>query len=448
MRKRTLWIYGVLILIALVGRILLTGYGVHGDIIMQAGWGQWIFLNHSFKGFYENGVWIYGWPNHPPLISFLYGFGFQIHDWLNLLFVNIGNFIALNHLGAAHISGYYNFVSWFGLTKFPESPFLWGELISMKLIPIISDFILAFLIYKMSNKKWLGILYLYVPFSWYESAIWGQNDQLGLIFLLISFWLLVKDRWIFLAPILMAISVGLKPTGMIFAPLFLWLAIKDKRHLLNIFAGSVITLVLYGIMVKLISSRNIVDFSIHLQKEMFVKGEWWTWANAFNFWHLLTGYLTNYSVIFLGLTLKVWGYLIFIAFNIYAFYIGRKRDYWGTMKSLFIIAFSAWLFMVTMHERYLFSAIVIGLILVGKYPKLIWYWIALSSIFWINMFNGWWFPFNLLFLKNILTWGGEFDGFLPRIFSAINLGLFYKMSKIILNDKNKYLLRKKTSINS
>jgi len=411
---------------------LLTGSGVHGDLMMQAGWGQWIFLNHSFRGFYENGIWIYGWPNHPPLISFLYGVGFYIHDWINLLLVNFGNFIALNHLGAAHLKGYYNFVQWFGMAKFPESPFLWGELISMKLIPIISDFVLAFLIYKMSGKKWLGILYLFSPFSWYESAIWGQNDQLGLIFLLISFWLLVKNKWVILAPILMAISVGLKPTGFIFGFLFLWLAVKDKKRFLKVLLGGLITLGLYVVMAKLISDRTLFNFSVHLQREMFVKGEWWTWANAFNFWHIVTGYLTNINIKFLGLTLKIWGYLIFFAFNIYAFYLSRKRDYWGILKALFVLAFSSWLFMPTMHERYLFGAVVLGLILIGKYPKLLWYWITLSLIFWVNMFNGWWVPLNWVWLKNILTWGGEFDGIVPRILSIINLGLFCKMTKLMV----------------
>jgi hypothetical protein len=105
------------------------------------------------------------------------------------------------------------------------------------------------------------------------------------------------------------------------------------------------------------------------------------------------------------------------------------------MKAMFIIAFSAWLFMVTMHERYLFSAVVIGLILVGRYPKLFWYWILLSSIFWLNMFNGWWVPLKWLWLKNILTWGGEFYGTIPRILSIINIWLFFKMTKIVLNEK-------------
>ena len=54
MKIKSRWWFGLLILIAFLGRILLTTSGVHGDLIMQAGWGQWIFLNHGFRGFYEN----------------------------------------------------------------------------------------------------------------------------------------------------------------------------------------------------------------------------------------------------------------------------------------------------------------------------------------------------------------------------------------------------------
>lgn len=441
MKKHLNLILIITVIIAFVGRLLLTKSAVHGDLIMQAGWGQWIFLNGSFRGFYENGVWIYGWPNHPPLISYVYGLGFQIHDWINLFLVNFGNFIALNHLGAGHLPWYYQFVNWFGSFKYPESPFLWGQLISLKIIPILSDFILAYLISKMSRKKWLGIVYLLSPFSWYESALWGQNDQLGLIFLLLSFWMLVKNKWSFLSPILMVVSVGLKPTGMIFAPLFMWLAIKNKKLFLNVFVGGIITLLLYCLMVTRISNRDIIAFSLHLQKEMFVKGEWWTWANSFNFWRVITGYLTNYHITFLGLTLKFWGYFIFLAFNVFAFYIDRKRNYQDTLKAMFVIGFSAWLFMVTMHERYLFSAVVIGLILLGKFPKLMWYWILLSIIFWLNMFNGWWVPISWQWLKNILTWGGEFYGTIPRILSIVNIWLFYKMTKIILSHQGSKSLK-------
>ena len=66
MNKKKKVLFIVLVLIAFLGRILLTGSGIHGDLILQAEWGRWIFLNHGMKGFYENGIWIYCWPNHPP----------------------------------------------------------------------------------------------------------------------------------------------------------------------------------------------------------------------------------------------------------------------------------------------------------------------------------------------------------------------------------------------
>ena len=215
----------MIILIALIFRLILTDIAFHGDLVVQAGWGKWIYLNKSMFGFYENNIWIYGWPNQPPLISFLYGFGFKIHEWLNTFFVGIGNFIALNHLGAAHIPWFYKFTVWFNNQMYSDTPYVRGQLISLKLIPIIGDLILACTIYlltkKVANTKkaiFIVIVYLLSPFSWYESAVWGQHDQISTIFLLLSFLSLISNAKFF-APILFLVSIGLKPTGSYFCTL-------------------------------------------------------------------------------------------------------------------------------------------------------------------------------------------------------------------------------------
>jgi len=46
--------------------------------------------------------------------------------------------------------------------------------------------------------------------------------------------------------------------------------------------------------------------------------------------------------------------------NVLAFKISRKRGWWEVLKAMFIIGFGGWMTMVTMHERYLFPAVVIG----------------------------------------------------------------------------------------
>lgn len=438
--KKINWILLSIFIIALLIRFGTLTLAIHGDLITQAGWGRWIY-QHGWFGFYENKAWIYGWPNHPPLISLVYGWGFNLTEWLNTFLVGIGNFIALNRLGASKIPWFYNFVTWSNSTLYIDTPFTWGNLISLKLIVVAADMVLGGMIYKIVKSKTtqkiallITAIYLLSPFSWYESSIWGQNDQFGLIFLILSFWLLSKDKFAWLSSIVFAVSIFLKPTGLIFTPLFLWCSLKDKKRFLGMIYGGIIDLILYFILVKFTSSKNVFIFSLNLYKQMFLKGELWTWVNTFNFWRLITPYLTNCHQKFLFISLQTWGYLIYAGFHVYVFKKYKTRDFWSSLNALFIISFAGWLFLVTMHERYLFTAIVTGLIICCQNKKILKYWFILSLIFAINMFNGWWTP-EISWLKNILTWGNFMDGPIPKILSLVNLLLFINILKIINNKK-------------
>ena len=438
-RQRDWWLIGT-ILAGIGWRIILSPLVFHGDIIMQAGWGKWIY-EHGMRGFYENNVWTYGWPNHPPIVSWLYGVGFYIYHWFYTLLIVGGSFIANHHLGAAHIKWFYRFVQWWGNAKYSDTPFKFGELISMKLIPIVGDVILAGIIYrlvklktKITTARWAAAIYLFSPFAWYESGLWGQNDQLGLIFLLGAFWWLGQKKWTWLAPIMMTISVLIKPTAFIFGPLFIWAAIKDNRTIKQVIWGGVAALAGYFLLTRIISPLNFWLFNINLQKQMFVKGEMWTWVNTFNFWRIITGYLTNYQQKFLGISLKIWGYVMFAGVNVLAFGISRKRNWDSILKAIFIIGFGGWMAMVTMHERYLFPAVAVGLILAMENRKLFKYWLAMSLILVINMYSGWWWPENWGWLKNILTWGNFMDGPVPKLLSIINLGLMIVMFRELFRD--------------
>lgn len=427
--------------IAVIFRLLISTSGFHGDIIMQAGWGKWIHDN-GIRGFYENTVWIYGWPNHPPIVSWIYGSGFAIYSWINTQLILLGNFIARNHLGAAHMPWLYQFSEWWGNAKYSDTPFKYGELVSMKLWPIIGDAVLAYLIYgwvkiKAGTKKAMlaAGIYLFFPFSWYESAIWGQNDQLGLIFLLLSFWSLTQKKLKWTAPLWLAIGILIKPTSFIFGLLFAWVAFKDKKTLGQVFWGGIISLGGYFWLVSAISPVNFINFNLNLQSQMFVKGEYWTWVNTFNFWRLITPYLTDYRQTVLGINLRIWGFISFTVFNLAVFRHYRKRNWEEILKSIFIIGFGGWMTMTAMHERYLFTAVVAGLILAFECRGLLKYWMVMAAVFTINLYNGWWWPENINWLKNALIWGDYFDGWIPRILAGINTGLLVAMMATIWKTK-------------
>jgi Gpi18-like mannosyltransferase len=369
--------------------------------------------------------------------------GFYFHEWLHTIFILGGSFIANNHLGAGHLLWFYRFVEWWGNAKYLDSAIKIGQLISLKILPILGDAVVALIIYRIILKKvdktrarLAAVIYLISPFSWYESALWGQNDQLGLIFLVAAFWFIFTKKWVWLSPLMMTISVLLKPTAFIFGPLLLWIAIKDRTTIKQVIVGGVVALGGYFWLSRMFSSFDFWQFNLNLQRQIFIKGEMWTWLNSFNFWRIITGFLTDYRQLFLGINLKIWGYIMFLGVNILAFKIALKRDWEGVLKAIFIIAIGGWMTMVTMHERYLFPAIVVGLILAAENLKLMKYWVVLSLVFAVNMFTGWWYPESWWWLKNFLIWGGNiFDGPVPKILAGVNLVLMIVMIKILFSSQ-------------
>ncbi len=438
--KRYIWTLIVFItfLFALLLRLYFSVFTIHGDLMSQAGWGWWLY-HHGIRNFYDNNQWIYGWPSHPPLITAMYGASFLLHDLLNRIFVGVGLFIASHHLGAGHITWWYTFTTWFGTSFVPQTPFKFGEIISLKLTPIIADLVLAGMVYKFvrlgfSARKSLlfAAIYLFSPFSWYLSSLWGQTDQLGFITLIASF-LLLFTRFTILAPIVFSISAGLKPTSLIFTPFFLWLSFRQQNKIRPLLLGCGASLMLYFGIVRIYSDRNFFLFNYFLSKQLFVKGEFWTWVNTFNFWRLITGYLMPYKTSFLLLPLKIWGYILFAVCNIVsAAVVSKKQTLIEVLIALFIISFSGWHFLVTMHDRYEFTALIVGLILAAYYPKLLKYWVVMSLIYLVNLYNGWRYPHNIEFLHRILDWE---DGSVPRFLSLVNMYLFFAMTFTLVPPK-------------
>jgi hypothetical protein len=233
-----------------------------------------------------------------------------------------------------------------------------------------------------------------------------------------------------LGPILFAICIGLKPTSLIFVPLLGWFALKNKERFQRVCVGGVITIVLYICLARLTSNRNIFLFTINLYERIFARGEMWTWINSFNFWRLVTGFVVDFNHTFLMISYKIWGYIIYAGFNVYVFWRYKARDWQSALKALFILAFSGWLFTVTMHERYLFAGIVVGLIVSAGDKRLFRYWLILGIIFSINIYYGWWTP-EIPWLRNVLSWGIPNDGFIPKILSFLNIFIFSRMLALI-----------------
>lgn len=426
-----IYFYAILFL-SVILRLILVNSGYHIDMFSNADWGKWIFTNGS-KDFYQNFYGSYSGPTQPPLTNLIYGFAFFLYQQLNTLFTNIAYFIAIHRLAPTKFLWWFDFVKWFGTTFYPYSFFPMGYLISLKLLGIVSDLLLGICIFTIGYKRNIktalicSSLYLFSPFSWYISTIWGQIDGLSYLFLLLSLICLsIGKKWLILAPLFLVISFSLKPTSLIFIPLFIFIYVKTKPKIIELTLSLLLIIGFVFITVRPFTDDYIYHFIRHdLHRIIFYKSEFRVSTNSFNFWHILIGNnALGDSTPFLFISAKIWGIIAFILFNFFGFKALRRINIENIFIAVSIIGLGGWMFLTNMLERYIFAGIVSLLVVAFFRRKLIKYWIILSTIFWLNLYHGWWFPENFDLLHKILTWQG---GFLTRVLSLINLIVFVKI---------------------
>jgi hypothetical protein len=426
----------LIITLSLIFRILLSPTAFHVDILSNASWGEWIFA-HGPLTFYNDSSFIFSSPTQPPLMSLIYGFDRYLYSFLLELFRNIGHTIVKYRLAPSYMIWWFNFTVWFDTAKVnSEYIFSTGYLSTIKLLPILADILIGIVIYftalKAKLKKpllWSSI-YLFSPFTWYISALWGQYDQLSFLLVFLSFILISHNKLSLLSPILFFISFSIKPTSLIFIPLFLGIAFISHKKWQQILIGSIMALIIFVITTQPFTTGSIWQFSNNtLKSKIFSKSEYRLSTNSYNSWRILIGnQAKNQNTPIAGIPGKWWGVLAFLIINFIAFKQYNSKEKGSLYTALFIVGTGSWLFLTNMLERYLFAGMVSGLFVCIYQPKLFKLWLLASFIFWINLFHGWWYPTSLNFIKDILVWNSEA---ITRLLSILNLIIFIKMISLI-----------------
>lgn len=430
--------YGMIFLILFLGfvlRLWLSPIGFHWDILSIAYWGEWI---HHFgtRGFYSNNVWVYSWPTQPPLVNLLYAYCHILYVQL-LEFFRWASSYVLPHLAPGHMLWWFDFVKWFDSAQYPESYLKIGYLMTIKLLGELADVFIALVLYltaRKENKKWaliLAAIYLFSPFSFYLSSLWGQYDQISFLFMLISFLAILKNKSV-LAPALFAISFSLKPTSLIFIPLFLWIYFLKKPKTWEILVGGIIALIALILPTWFFSNRNFFDFvSNDLISKIFYKADFRLTTNAFNFWRIFVANRPEAQTWpFLFIPANIWGLSVFFILHAISFILPKQKSFKTFFASLFLIGTGGWMFLTTMLDRYVFAGIVAGLFLCIYERKLLKYWLILSLIFWINQFHGFWFPPLFKPLQNLLMFNDEI---FTRVLAIANVAVFLRMAQLIIS---------------
>lgn len=420
-----------LLIFAFIFRVILSFTGYHVDIYSNGGWGKWIHVN-GYQGFYENNVWVYSWPTQPPLVNMTYAYSYDVYLKLAALLTRFTNGVSYV-LPESQKMSLQKFTQDFSLFLY-DTPLELGYVFAIKLFSIVSDIaIAALIIYILKKNKYkylIASLFLFFPFSWYISTLWGQYDPVSYLLLIGSFLLLPKKKFI-LSSFLLSLSISMKPTGLIFIPVFLLYYFSLKPKLSKVIFSAILVFSFFFYTVSIFTDDNLFHYIYHrLYPLIFKKSEARLTTVSFNFWWVLVGKtntIDSYKFIFMPA--KIWGYLVYIFTNIIIFFRFRKPTQKNLITSLYIIGAGSFLFLTNMLERYIYAGVVSMFYLLYYYPKMWKLLLATIIIFTLNLHYSWSFPQDWINWEHVLK--NNLD-IITRLIAILNVSVYILSLRYLL----------------
>ncbi len=403
--------FGLIILFIFLFRAVLAFNFWHPDLMNHMDWGI-RFWEYGPAKFYDANVWSFTWPNQPPGTMYLMAGVRKVFEFVFWIFWMINIKIPAFPSGV---------ITFFESNLYPAL---------LHLPAILADFGIAYVIYlvfkNFLNKENLGkaaaILFLINPVIWYNSSFWGQYDSVINFFAIASFYFLLRKN-LFWAVGFFALSIYTKASLLIFAPIFLIVLIKQSYKLKEVLKSFIFWAVLFAIITLPFSKGEPVEWLYYLYKDkIFHQQLHVITANAFNIWSAIAGIHERPETQMLGpLSYKLWGLILFaIAYIQALIVVYKKQNMESVVWSLAIAAFSSFMLLTNMHERYLYPLFPYLTIIVMMNKKLVPVYWMVSILSLLNMYNFWFHP-RLDFLINIMAAGNRMA---PRILGLVNFSLF------------------------
>jgi len=303
----------------------------------------------------------------------------------------------------------------------------------VKLAPTIFDLATCGLIYTFLRKRLsfretliATTLYTFNPAIIFNAAVWGQFDAIYTFFLMLALILAFKKKPEASAAVF-AIAVLTKPQAIALLPLVGFLILKEtgiKRLLTSIgaFTGAV-----FGVILPFEWNGGPINFLSSIYFGAY-DGYQYTSINAFNLWGLFGLWVPD-GIAYIA------GWLLFGAFAAFTLYVLHKRfDASGELLAVygaFLLLFAFFMLPTRIHERYLFPALSMLVLLLPFTKKVRLLYVGLTATLFINQ------AYVLHFLNagrfiehNLLARIPQFDGVVLLV-SIINLGLFFYASELL-----------------
>ncbi len=256
-----------------------------------------------------------------------------------------------------------------------------ADLLLLKLPAILADLGIVWLLYSFSRKHignaaalCVGALYAFMPFTFVNSAIWGQIDAVFTLALVASLILLYQKR-LYLSAYLFTLCVLIKPQGLMFTPVYIYAFIDYTRvhgvrgswkQWLYAIAGS-----LCIIYIVALPFGGPLDLWWLVRKYKNTLSSYpYITVNAYNLYALLGLNWIDQSIeIFRGVSYSLIGYAAIGAAVVWGAVLYIRGVRAKDDGALFIAGYGILSVMFTvgtkMHERYLFPALLLLLCYYG-----------------------------------------------------------------------------------
>lgn len=269
-----------------------------------------------------------------------------------------------------------------------SSIFNTDSIVLLKFPAIFSDIISSYLIYliiiKYSDNKTAlisMILYLFNPANIFTSSIWGQIDSFYVSLLLLSVYEFISERP-YTSGIFLILSVLTKPQSIIILPIFFVIYYKKYKEqmILKITTPS---LILFLLLSKPFYSDVSDVFKLYFNSYSEYP---YTSLNAFNFWALF-GMFKPDGTLFLFISYRLWGYILFgllVAYIIYR--VIKTEDHRFMYISSFMMFLGFYMLFTRIHERYMFPVFAFLIISCVFYKKLYYIYFILMTTFFLSLY--------------------------------------------------------------
>jgi len=278
--------------------------------------------------------------------------------------------LAMAHLGPAHAydprfacmyTPAYLYVLWAAAEITARTGF---NLRVMVEIPLVAaDLLLALIVYAAARKvgtaraaSAAALLVAFNPALIYISTVWGQNDSVLALTVLLSV-LMAAERRFAMAWAIAVMAGMIKAQGLMLIPILAWLTLISggKRDWLRSAAATIAITILIIAPFQVVHPWHFI-WDVYSSSANFFP---WASVNAFNLMLAMGGLIVLDTDRVIGPVsyFELGNFLFAMVYVLAAWIIWRQSSPWLLFYSVFIVYLGMFTFAPRMHERYLFYAV-------------------------------------------------------------------------------------------